>query len=195
MAMVEICVSVLAKGSPVILKPGTFNVNEYRKAIPVWVKLQALINSIIQRGELPLNDGKPLDARDLQFDHCPALVDRPYDTVAGDFIPQQNDPEFIVPLRKRTHLQKTTGRKEDAERTVTTRGSDVGEAARTRHIQDSETIHQAKMLHRVDPDAARRLLGSVRQKTRLRPKRKIASRGFGNQHRPMQSRKRNRGRS
>ena len=93
-----------------ILKAGTFRVRDYRKPIPARVK-QAVI------------------AREFDFDHDPALVRRDYDTGAGDFIPPQNDPRHIIARRKAEHLEKTIGRKQGAERTVSTRGSDVGEAA------------------------------------------------------------------
>lgn len=178
-----------------ILAAGTFRVSDYRKAIPVLVKIICAIRAhdAEDRAIWPpereaLREAQAQWVRSLRFDHRPPLEDRPYDTVRGDFIPPQNDPDFIEAINDRAHDERTFGRKADAEKIVTTRGSDVGEAARTRKIRDSETIHQAKLLRRVDPAAARRLLGTVRQKTRLRPKRKIANRGFDKRHRPMRGR-------
>lgn len=117
-----------------ILPAGSFIVAERRKAIPVAVKLAVMAR---QRG--CSTDGVPFTVEDamtgnIQFDHNLALDYRPFDTGAGDFIPPQNDPASIFATRKAQHLQKTTGRKEGATHTVTTRGSDVGEAARIRSI-------------------------------------------------------------
>ena len=42
-----------------------------------------------------------------------------------DYIPPQNDPNFIDAMHDRCHLQRTVGRKADAEKTVTTKGSDA----------------------------------------------------------------------
>ncbi len=47
---------------------------------------------------------------------------------------------------KADHQHKTTGRKPDAERTITTRNSDVGEAKRTRAIRASEAEHKQTMM-------------------------------------------------
>lgn len=131
-----------------ILEPGTFKVSEKRKAIPDWVKVQAVLNAIAA-GKLPHQKERTfqpaLDARSIQYDHRPPLNARPFDTEAGDFIPPQNDPLFIDAILTDEHLYRTTGRKPGAERTVTTRGSDVGEAARIRDIQETEARHQAIM--------------------------------------------------
>lgn len=167
-----------------ILEPGNFNVADYRKNIPVWVKLAVMI-----RQRAGSTDGNPFqvgDASTIQFDHDPALTNRPYDTGARDFVPPQNDPAHIYAKRKGQHLEKTTGRKEGAERTVTTRGSDVGEAARTIAISDSEAIHQAKIASKNgDYKAVTEILSTVKRKRRLIPKKKIQSRGFSPEKRPM----------
>lgn len=62
----------------------------------------------------------------LQLDHDPALILRPFNERTGKYTPDANDPEFLVYLRKADHQQKTTGRKPGALKTITTKGSDIG---------------------------------------------------------------------
>lgn len=45
--------------------------------------------------------------------------------VGTDYDPPQNDPDFIEALHTDCHQQRTTGRKPGAERTITTKGSDI----------------------------------------------------------------------
>lgn len=143
-----------------ILPAGTFRVSDYRKPVPESVKRDVV-------------------ARDYDFDHRPPLCDRPYDTEARDFIPPQNDPAHIFATPKAKHKQLTFGRKEGAAVTVTTRGSDVGERARTRDIKTSEAIHQAALASKAgDYKRSAELLASAPKKSRLRPKTKIPSRPF-----------------
>jgi hypothetical protein len=150
-----------------ILQPGTFRVSDYRKSIPNKVKLQVI-------------------ARDHDFDHRPPLCDRPFDTELNDFVPPQNDPDHLFAILRADHDQHTFGRKPGAEKTVTTRGSDVGERARTRAIQASEAVHQAQLASKVgDYKGAAVILASARQK---RQKRKIPSRPFANQKRQFSTR-------
>lgn len=154
-----------------ILEPGTFRVNEYRKPIPTWVKLQSLYNAAIDEA-LPRN----LDVRNLQFDHDPPLLARPYDDEVRDFVPGQNDPAYISPLLRADHLHKTTGRKPGAERTIHNRGSDRGEAAHVKAVLSTEKLHQAKLAAKAgDNDALKHLLGVEKPK---RPRSKIPSRPF-----------------
>jgi hypothetical protein len=172
----------------VILLAGTFRVKDYRRSMPVAVKLQALWRAIAN-GSLPNPQEVTIDASDLEFDHRPPLLERDYDEEAGDFMPPQNDPDYIDAKIGADHDFKTFGRRAGAERTVHTRGSDVGEAAHIKHRHDSEKLHEARMaMKRGDPEAISRILGGVRQKSRLKPKQKIKSRGFDKRHRPMRER-------
>jgi hypothetical protein len=156
----------------VVLKAGTFRVRDYRKPIPAKVKLAVI-------------------AREFDFDHDPALLHRDYDTEAGDFIPPQNNPKHIIARRKTEHLEKTIGRKEGAARTVSTRGSDVGEAARSRKIEARELVARASAASKAGryKEAAEILAGARHnrnvQKLLKRRKRKIPSRPFPKQHRPL----------
>jgi hypothetical protein len=152
-----------------ILARGTFKVIDKRKSITAAVEREV--------------------RKRYQLDHRPALTDRPYDTEAGDFIPPQNDPAFIFLIEKPEHDQRTFGRKAGAEKTVTTRGSDVGERARSRNIRDSERLHQARLANKSgDHRRAAELRSSVEKKSRLKPKAKIQSRPFQQGHRPLRSR-------
>ena len=137
-----------------ILAPGTFRVRDYRKPIPAAVE-----KTVRKRYEL---------------DHDPALTNRPYDTKAGDFIPPQHDPDFIFLREAASHDEKTFGRKAGAAKTVTTRGSDVGERARTKDIRESQTEHHRRMQAKLTGAPAPR---TERPKMQGRPFSK-QSRGF-----------------
>jgi hypothetical protein len=146
---------------------GSFRVADYRQHMPDKVKLAVI-------------------AREFEFDHEPALCHRDYDTAAGDFIPPQNDPRYIVARKKAEHLEKTTGRKPGAERTATTRGSDVGEAKRMRDIRTTDAIHRAKMASKGGRyEEAAAILASVKEPKgkHRRIKRKIPSRPLNARHR------------
>jgi len=58
------------------------------------------------------------------LDHDPALILRTIDP-DGNYHPPANDPNHLVYRTQREHLEKTIGRKADAEKTVTTIGSDI----------------------------------------------------------------------
>jgi hypothetical protein len=109
-----------------ILQPGEFRVSDYRKSISTRSKLAAM-------------------GRDFDVDHDPALCNRLLDTETGDFVPPQDDPKYLVLRRKAEHKEKTFGRREGAAKTVTTRGSDIGEAKRTRKIRAKHTSHRKNM--------------------------------------------------
>jgi len=74
--------------------------------------------------------GKP-----SQLDHDPALVLRKYNKRTGKFTPAANDPTFLIYRLTPLHLQKTTGRKPGAERTVTAKGSDTWLAKKFRKLE------------------------------------------------------------
>jgi hypothetical protein len=64
--------------------------------------------------------------RGAELDHDPALILREFNPETGKYTPDANDPAFLFYKDPDQHQQKTTGRKPGAERTVTTKGSDVG---------------------------------------------------------------------
>jgi hypothetical protein len=89
------------------------------------------------------------------LDHDPALILREYDStilrVADRYTPHAHDPDFLIYREKADHQQKTTGRKPGAERTVTTKGSDIWLKSKFARLEG---------------------------RTKQRPKQKIRSRGF-----------------
>src|SRR6266699_5473713 len=60
-----------------------------------------------------------------QLDHAPALILRKFNERTGKYTPDANDPNHLVYRENADHGHKTTGRKPGAERTVTTKGSDI----------------------------------------------------------------------
>jgi hypothetical protein len=113
--------------------------SEVRKAIPLGVE-----NVVLRRTVLELM-GLPVDTR-LDLDHQPALALRMWDPNAGDFIPGQHDPNFIVVLTKAGHRAKTSGRK--GEKRVTSYGSDQHAIAKLDRLTPAQADFQRKVLRR-----------------------------------------------
>ena len=70
-----------------------------------------------------------------ELDHDPALVFRRKNHKTGGYRPDANDPKYLVYRLKPDHRRKTFGRKPDAKRTVTTKGSDVWLAKKFRKLE------------------------------------------------------------
>jgi hypothetical protein len=82
----------------------------------------------------------------------------------------------LTPMLIPAHRKKTTEK-------------DVPEMARDRDIKTSEAIHKARLASKAgDYKGAAQILASAPKKGRLKPKQKIASRGFDKGHRPLRSR-------
>lgn len=71
-----------------------------------------------------------------ELDHDPALELRHFSKRTGKYYPDANDKRFLVYRLKPDHLQKTTGRKPGAERTVTSKGSDAWLAKKFRKLEN-----------------------------------------------------------
>lgn len=170
-----------------LLDPGKFKVSEYRKAIPDWVKVFAAVRLVLleKTAECAGRAGDIDFIRSLQYDHRPPLNARPFDTESGDFVPPQNDPSHIYAIEKTEHDRRTFGRPPGAERTITTRGSDIGEAGRIKDIQATEAVHRARMASKAGNyrKAGEILAGAPRRA--FRRKRKIPSRPFDHGRRPL----------
>lgn len=73
------------------------------------------------------------------LDHDPALILRPYNPrikdVAARYTPHAHDPAALLYREKSDHQQKTTGRRPGAERTITSKGSDVGLKAKFNRLE------------------------------------------------------------
>lgn len=168
-------------------------VSARRKAIPFGVKAQVLaaqtrleaaetVASILAK-RMPAKDkclrlaffaycascGDPLgNYPATRFDHRPALVARPWDIKLKDFVPAQNDPSAMEAIHHECHMWRTIGRKPGAERTVTTRGSDIGEAARAKRIAAK---HEEFKKRRAKKPAKRKEAKRSKWKSRPFPKR------------------------
>lgn len=148
-----------------------------RPYIPLSVRLAVANRQMAERGLQPrgpcasvgaqLNEalymlfghgGDEIEA--FQLDHDPALILRHFNPRSGKYMPRANDPAHLVYRTKADHLQKTTGRKADAEKTVTTKGSDIWLKSKFARLEG---------------------------RTKKRPKVKIQSRGFSKQKRKFRS--------
>ena len=94
---------------------------------------------------------------ETQLDHDPALVLRKFNLRTGRFIPDANSARYLVYRVAEDHLQKTTGRTPGAERTVTSKGSDVWLAKKYRKINGPKKS-TAKMSSRSFSKGKRRLV-------------------------------------
>lgn len=108
-----------------------------RPYIPLSVRVQVVDRQLAERyGSLGTNLSASLSRRiatgldflDIehpQLDHDPALILREFNPHTGKYTPDANDPDHLIYREKGNHDEKTFGRKEGAERTVTTKGSDI----------------------------------------------------------------------
>lgn len=86
----------------------------------------------------------------LQLDHDPALILRQYKVdrrkpEAAWFTPNANDPDHLIYRPIRDHDHKTFGRKPDAEKTVTTKGSDIWLKTKFRRLEQPRKKPKAKI--------------------------------------------------
>jgi hypothetical protein len=73
-----------------------------------------------------------------ELDHDPALENRQFNPKTGKYKPDANDPRYLIYREKLLHLQKTTGRRPGAERTVTSKGSDNWLAKKFRKLEGKQ---------------------------------------------------------
>lgn len=144
-----------------------------RPTIPLSVRVQVaerqvehglwwpLYRSAVEAG-LPM--GKRLQAllqhlpKGAQLDHDPALILRPFNPRSGKYTPDANDPEFLIYREPREHLEKTIGRKRDAEKTVTTKGSDQWLKAKFNRLEGrTKKRPKQKIPQRANPWPRRKL--------------------------------------
>lgn len=160
-----------------ILSAGSFKTSDYRKAIPDWVKIVCAIRAMERNNMGPDDLDLIAWVRSLRMDHRPPLQDRDYDLDTKDFIPGQNDPDYIEAIPDRAHDERTFGTK------ATTLNSDAHNRAHGRRLRDKEAQHQLKLAcKRGDPEAIAKLLHVEKPK---RPKSRIPSRPFPKRQRPL----------
>lgn len=110
---------------------------------PLKDRLEALLYHLF-------GDEKP------HLDHDPALVLRTTKrNIWGEvlYYPIANDPNHLVYRTKLEHREKTIGRKQDAEKTVTTKGSDAWLAGKFRRL--SKPKRKSTLKSRPFPKAKR----------------------------------------
>lgn len=125
------------------------------------------------------------DAPKVDLDHRPPLSHRHYNPrikdVAARFTPNANDPDYMEWIPRDAHQERTTGRKVGAARTVTTRGSDVGELARARKIakRHAEFVERRAVGKRkIEPKQTTAKRKIAARKNPWPQGRKIKSKGF-----------------
>lgn len=80
-----------------------------------------------------------------QIDHDPALILRKFSPRTGLYEPGANDPAYLVYRAPDDHLQKTTGRKPGALRTVTSKGSDIGLKTKFARLERKKTKRKSSI--------------------------------------------------
>lgn len=98
-----------------------------RPTMPCKVKLEVLIR---QEGKCAQTGDKLGSIENTQFDHRPALWERPFDTTTNDTIPPANDPAAIDACTKAGHKFRTHGNG------ATTAGSDSHRRAKINRFTD-----------------------------------------------------------
>jgi hypothetical protein len=105
--------------NPWTIESGTYV--SYINSLSLGTRLKWLLSRIFEDGE---------NVAPHALDHDPALILRPYNSrirdVAARYTPHAHDPDALVYRANPDHQQKTTGRRPGAERTITTKGSDIG---------------------------------------------------------------------
>jgi hypothetical protein len=97
-----------------------------------------------------------LGCDELQLDHDPALILRKLNRRTGKYTPDANDPDYLVYRPKDEHQQKTTGRKPGAERTVTTKGSDIWLKTKFKKLENPTKKRARKIPSRPFPSSKQR---------------------------------------
>lgn len=92
----------------------------------------------------------------LQLDHDPALILRQYKVdrrkpPAAWYTPNANDPAHLIYRPLRDHGEKTFGRKADAEKTVTTKGSDIWLKNKFKRLEQPSKKRRAKIPAKAKP--------------------------------------------
>lgn len=102
-----------------------------RKSIPLGAKFLVLL-----RQANCAECKEPLGNAEVEFDHRPALWEREYDAVLGDYNPPQNDPTFLRALHLDCHKRISHGT------CATTAGSDSNRRAKMQRINRVWEAHK-----------------------------------------------------
>ena len=121
----SVCVQV-AERQVQVASPGFWRLYE------ATISQNAMLNTPLSMGHrLRLLLGDLFPEGKYQLDHDPALILRKFRNdarlkPAARYTPNANDPVHLIYRDTADHLQKTTGRKPGAAKTITTKGSDIG---------------------------------------------------------------------
>lgn len=121
-----------------------------------------LVNRSMPMGKCLALALKTLGFEKPELHHSPALILRKYNpkvkNIAARYEPNANDADSLVYLEAPDHQQCTTGRRPGAERTVTTKGSDVGLKAKFNRLEGrTKPRTKAKIAQRKNPWPKRKL--------------------------------------
>jgi hypothetical protein len=117
-----------------------------RKAIPVMVKLESVL---LHDSTCPHCQKKLGDLKGLNFDHRPALINRPVSDDGTDYVPPQLDPEFIEPMHIDCHKVRTFG--PGGQKRVTTAGSDLHTRDKVVRLSDEAEEFRKALLSKAQP--------------------------------------------
>ena len=101
-----------------------------RLTVPLPWPLKDRLHSLLYQ----LSQGETIK---LHLDHRPPLILRMFDLSTGKYHPDANDPRHLEYITIDEHQQRTTGRKIGAEKTVTTKGSDIHLKAKFARLESS----------------------------------------------------------
>jgi hypothetical protein len=146
-----------------------------RKAIPDRIKLQVVLR---QDGRCPHCGERLGPLSGLNFDHRPAIINRPVNEDDTDYVPPQLDPEYIEAIHELPcHRERTIGR--GGEKRITTAGSDIGIRDKTRRLVEAREAREAKASNLISPnydDAEKTDIAEIQKSRNDRsPKRKLRS--------------------
>lgn len=110
---------------------------EKRRTPPLEVRLQVALRQLVEAWRA-MGRLEPHEPVRLELDHIPALVLRAVDPTTGHHIPHQHDPDALAYKTVAEHKLKTHGNG------ATNRGSDRGEAIKTRHLEEKRLAREAK---------------------------------------------------
>lgn len=106
-----------------------------RPHIPVMVRLHA---ALLQLGFEP---------SEVQLDHDPALGLRKVDPVTGAYVPDANDPRYLIWRPRKEHAAKTTGRRGESRKGDQSSG-DVPRIAKVKRLQSEQEEFRRRLLEK-----------------------------------------------
>lgn len=114
-------------------------------------RLRALLSHLFPDGECELDHDPSLEQRDKRITGKTIV-----------YIPDANDPEHLLYRSTALHLQKTTGRKPGASKTVTSKGSDTWLRKKFNRLEGRTKRRKIKIPSRPFAKGKRKLSGKVR---------------------------------